>query len=524
MAVRRRTHLRTCAGAVLLCLPLAATSTTVSSTPRAAALPPPASSSPLGTSALFSGALVTPASRLDPAATARLARRVKAAGDQRLEAASPTRLDQLDGLDEGVFDALDIPRTALVAYQVAATTMAAADPDCGVDWTLLAAIGRVETDHGRHDGATLRADGVARPLIRGVALDGKGPVALIRDTDGGQLDDDRRWDRAVGPMQFLPGTWGYAGVDGDGDGVRSPDNINDAALAAAVYLCAAPGALDGRSGVRAAVYRYNPSDAYVDLVLHVAKAYSAGDLTQLPTGGTTLALGAIEAGSSAGRMTGPQTTPGSPGGQGSTNRDGTGGQRDEDGDRPGKGTTEDTTAGTGDGEGPPGNGDRGGARLEDPVEALPGVDSEGPLPGFEPKDPKPPKDPDPTPEPPPDPEPTEDPEPVLVELTGTLTLVEDAVVDDEGTPVDQWRLLGVNAAGVAFDLELGLGDEEWLQAPALANLDGDVDADGNEAVETNYAELVGLRDLGAAVTVQVEEGTEPAVVHTINHLVYLPSE
>ena len=38
-------------------------------------------------------------------------------------------------------------------------------------------------------------------------------------------------------MQFIPSTWAVVGVDADGDGERNPQDIDDAALAAAVYLC-----------------------------------------------------------------------------------------------------------------------------------------------------------------------------------------------------------------------------------------------------------------------------------------------
>ena len=105
---------------------------------------------------------------------------------------------------------IDVPTPALTAYRRAAAVMAAADAACHLPWELLAAIGRVESDHGRYGGARLDADGVASPAIVGRRLDGRGPVAAISDTDAGLLDGDRRWDRAVGPMQFIPGTWGAA--------------------------------------------------------------------------------------------------------------------------------------------------------------------------------------------------------------------------------------------------------------------------------------------------------------------------
>ena len=172
----------------------------------------------------------------------------------------------------------DIPLTALLAYQRAAGILKAVKPSCGLQWTLLAAIGRVESDHGRYAGATLDVDGVSTPRVVGVALDGKGPVSAIRDTDGGELDQDRKWDRAVGPMQFLPATWEMVGVDGDGDGNRSVDDLDDAALAAGVYLCAGPeGDLGSNAAKDSALHRYNDSDSYVALVMAYERKYRGGD-------------------------------------------------------------------------------------------------------------------------------------------------------------------------------------------------------------------------------------------------------
>jgi len=131
----------------------------------------------------------------------------------------------------------DLPAAAMRAYRAAATSTDASTPGCHLSWTLLAGIGRVESDHGRYGGSVLGADGVSRPAIVGVALDGAGPVAAIPDSDGGRFDGDRVWDRAVGPMQIIPSTWRSVGMDGDGDGVASPNDIDDASLAAASYLC-----------------------------------------------------------------------------------------------------------------------------------------------------------------------------------------------------------------------------------------------------------------------------------------------
>ncbi|HEY3630096.1 MAG TPA: lytic murein transglycosylase [Jatrophihabitantaceae bacterium] len=168
-----------------------------------------------------------------------------------------------------------IPSVALNAYRVAAARVADVQPGCGVDWSLLAGIGRVESDHGRFAGAALHADGTSTSRIIGIPLDGS-HSALIRDTDGGRLDGDRVFDRAVGPMQFIPSTWAHWGADADGDGVADPFDINDAALAAARYLCAAGGDLRTTAGRIAAVLSYNHSDEYVARVLALAAAYRAG--------------------------------------------------------------------------------------------------------------------------------------------------------------------------------------------------------------------------------------------------------
>ena len=179
-----------------------------------------------------------------------------------------------------------IPAVALNAYRAAATRLASAQPDCGLQWWLLAGIGRVESNHGRYGGATLTASGESRPHIVGQALDGT-VYDYIADTDGGRLDGDSRYDRAVGPMQFIPSTWALYGIDGNGDRVASPFNINDAALAAARYLCAAGGDLRTAAGQTRAVLAYNHSDEYLALVLRTAAAYAAGTPVDAPIRGVT---------------------------------------------------------------------------------------------------------------------------------------------------------------------------------------------------------------------------------------------
>jgi membrane-bound lytic murein transglycosylase B len=183
-----------------------------------------------------------------------------------------------------------IPSAALSAYQRAETVINAADPSCHLPWQLVAAIGRVESNHGRANGNVLDSDGVATPGIYGVPLNGANQTAEIVDTDAGQFDNDTAYDRAVGPMQFIPSTWSVVGVDADGDGVRNPQDIDDAALGTAVYLCSGTDDLATETGRRTAVFRYNHSQSYVDLVLAITDAYVQGDYTSVPDG-TILAGG-----------------------------------------------------------------------------------------------------------------------------------------------------------------------------------------------------------------------------------------
>jgi hypothetical protein len=177
-----------------------------------------------------------------------------------------------------------IPTAALAAYQRAETVINAADTTCHLPWQLVAAIGRVESNHGSVHGSHLTSAGLAAPPIYGLPLDGTHDTTTIADTDGGALDGDTAYDRAVGPMQFIPSTWSVVGVDSDGDGQRNPQDIDDAALATAVYLCSGKDDLSTDEGRRASVFRYNHSQEYVDLVLAFYQAYVDGEFTSVPNG------------------------------------------------------------------------------------------------------------------------------------------------------------------------------------------------------------------------------------------------
>jgi membrane-bound lytic murein transglycosylase B len=180
--------------------------------------------------------------------------------------------------------ATGISDRAFLAYSSADLTIEAEQPACGLGWNTLAAIGTVESANGTYGGAILLANGYTSKPIIGVPLDGGkfggGKVAAIPDTDHGELDGDARWDHAVGPLQFLPSTWAKWGADGNGDGVASPAQIDDAALAAARYLCAS-GTMTNVAGWRAAVFSYNQSNAYVNEVADIANRY-ATEVSRLP--------------------------------------------------------------------------------------------------------------------------------------------------------------------------------------------------------------------------------------------------
>ena len=178
-----------------------------------------------------------------------------------------------------------IPAPALAAYQRGAQIINAADKSCNIPWELIAAIGRVESDHGRYGGNTLTEDGVSKPGIYGIALNGKNGTQAINDTDGGQLDKDtglrpRGRPDAVHPLD-LAGRQGRRRrrrpAQPPGHGRRLPGHR--ASTSAPARTTCPPA-----QGQEAAVYRYNHSQDYVNLVLRIMEAYSSGDYTAVPSG------------------------------------------------------------------------------------------------------------------------------------------------------------------------------------------------------------------------------------------------
>jgi murein DD-endopeptidase MepM/ murein hydrolase activator NlpD len=122
------------------------------------------------------------------------------------------------GIPTFFIESFQVPPFLLPIFQAAGTAY-------GIPWQVLAAINEVETDYGRD---------------------------LSVSSAG-----------AEGWMQFLPAEWAQYGVDANGDGYKDPYNPADAIFAAARYLRAA----GGDTNIRAAVYSYNHSPAYVDSVM-----------------------------------------------------------------------------------------------------------------------------------------------------------------------------------------------------------------------------------------------------------------
>ncbi|GHJ41241.1 anchored repeat-type ABC transporter permease subunit [Streptomyces sp. TS71-3] len=171
-------------------------------------------------------------------------------------------------------EAAGIPERALTAYAGASLAVAATDSSCHLGWNTLAGIGEVESRHGTMNGAGIGHAGEATPTIIGVPLNGH-HVARVPDTDDGTLDGDRTWDHAVGPMQFIPATWTTQAKDGNGDGRRDVNNIDDAALAAGVYLCRTGGDLAVAGNWIAAINAYDSGADYNRKVAEAANRYAS---------------------------------------------------------------------------------------------------------------------------------------------------------------------------------------------------------------------------------------------------------
>jgi cell wall-associated NlpC family hydrolase len=129
-----------------------------------------------------------------------------------------------------------IPPAYLALYLAAAQTCP------GLPWSVLAGIGKVESDHGRS-----RAPGVRS---------GSNPAG------------------AEGPMQFLPATFARYAVNADPQARLSPYDPADAVFTAAAMLCADGAGTGTAAGIGQAIWAYNHSRRYVRLVLAWSSRYA----------------------------------------------------------------------------------------------------------------------------------------------------------------------------------------------------------------------------------------------------------
>jgi len=160
----------------------------------------------------------TPAANEGPSSASARAKQ-RALAPSALTPSLPFALrSSIAGVPGFFIESFQIPPFLLPIFQAAGTAY-------GIPWQVLAAINEVETDYGRD---------------------------LSVSSAG-----------AEGWMQFLPAEWAQYGVDANGDGFKDPYNPADAIFAAARYLRAAGGAAD----IKAGVFAYNHSQAYVDSVM-----------------------------------------------------------------------------------------------------------------------------------------------------------------------------------------------------------------------------------------------------------------
>ncbi|MEU0243628.1 lytic transglycosylase domain-containing protein [Streptomyces sp. NPDC006235] len=206
-----------------------------------------------------------------------------------------------------------IPATVLDAYKKAESALRDSKPGCNLPWQLLAAIGRVESGQAR--GGRVNAEGTTISPILGPQLDGNG-FALIKDTDNGAYDGNSSYDQAVGPMQFIPSTWAWAGRDANGDGKKDPNNIYDAALAAGHYLCRNNWDLSDQNDLDRAILSYNNSREYLNLVMRWLEYYRKGT-HEVPDGTGTLPGNRSDDGAGASPSPSTPSTPSTPAGGGS---------------------------------------------------------------------------------------------------------------------------------------------------------------------------------------------------------------
>ncbi|HEU4676701.1 MAG TPA: lytic transglycosylase domain-containing protein [Motilibacteraceae bacterium] len=156
-------------------------------------------------------------------------------------AAAELRAAQL-AADRSMMDRAARARAALPPSEYRALYQAAAPTCPGLPWSVLSAIGQVESGHGRNPGVSSAG--------------------------------------AVGPMQFLPATFARYAVDGDRDGRADILSPADAIFTAARYLCA--NGAGSPAGLPDALWHYNHAQWYVVMVLRIAAQLDPASVAGVP--------------------------------------------------------------------------------------------------------------------------------------------------------------------------------------------------------------------------------------------------
>ncbi len=167
-----------------------------------------------------------------------------------------------------------VPYALVNAYDRA---VLAAPTECHLTVSLLSAIGEVES--GNLAGRTVDARNRVTPAVFG-PLPRRGAAHGLRDTDDGLWDESSRWDRGVGPMMLIPSAWRTVAVDLDGDSLRDPQDVYDAAGAAMAHLCKDGRDLSTPAGLREAVLGYHDSPEFLRSVLTWERHFATEPLVQ----------------------------------------------------------------------------------------------------------------------------------------------------------------------------------------------------------------------------------------------------
>lgn len=129
-----------------------------------------------------------------------------------------------------------IPELVYYAYRAAEMQLAVSSPECALPWHLLAAVGRLTSDHG--DGG--RTDVLGTLAAPKVAPDGR-----------------------IGPMLLPPAVWQEYAADGNADGATDPQNVFDSTLAAGAWMCSVGGPVRDGDGESRAVALFDSSPGFL---------------------------------------------------------------------------------------------------------------------------------------------------------------------------------------------------------------------------------------------------------------------